>query len=221
MTGLEAQLTAALERLSGQYGTERRRQSEQGKSLAGAGRGLAAACRAAKCSERNLEEACRDGRAVQDGSTAVGRSGRRSPRSRTHAIPSTCSKWRSADTRSAPVSMAWAAIQMSLVGDGTALRAERRRDPRIPVGGGLAHRHNGDVRIVEEIAHHAGVALVARTVAESRTAAPRARPPTAGSLRRPVRFLLTRSRSRMSCTYAFESSSTLIPTWPRRWSRSV
>ena len=33
MTGLEAQLTAALERLSGQYGTERRRQSEQARAL--------------------------------------------------------------------------------------------------------------------------------------------------------------------------------------------
>ena len=33
MTGLEAQLTAALERLSGQYGTERRRHSEQARAL--------------------------------------------------------------------------------------------------------------------------------------------------------------------------------------------
>ena len=44
--------------------------------------------------------------------------GPRWPLSRTHAIPSTCSKWRSADTRSAPVSMAWAAIQTSFVGMG-------------------------------------------------------------------------------------------------------
>ena len=36
----------------------------------------------------------------------VGQVDPRSPFSRTQAIPSTCSKWRSADTRSAPVSMA-------------------------------------------------------------------------------------------------------------------
>ncbi len=36
----------------------------------------------------------------------------------TQANPSTCSKWPSDDTRSVPVSMAWAAIQMSLVGKG-------------------------------------------------------------------------------------------------------
>ena len=41
--------------------------------------------------------------------------------SRSHAIPSTDSKWRSADTRSAPVSMAWAAIHTSLVGMGLPL----------------------------------------------------------------------------------------------------
>ena len=38
--------------------------------------------------------------------------------SRSHAMPSTASKCRSADTRSAPVSMAWAAIHTSLVGMG-------------------------------------------------------------------------------------------------------
>ncbi len=43
---------------------------------------------------------------------------RRSSLSRSHAIPSTCSKWRSADTRSAPVSMTWAAIQTAFVGMG-------------------------------------------------------------------------------------------------------
>ena len=48
----------------------------------------------------------------------VGQVGPRSSFNRTHAIPSTCSKWRSADTRSVPVSMAWAAIQTSLVGKG-------------------------------------------------------------------------------------------------------
>ena len=41
--------------------------------------------------------------------------------SQCHTIPSTCSKCRSAETRSAPVSMAWAAIQMSLVGIGRPL----------------------------------------------------------------------------------------------------
>ena len=41
-----------------------------------------------------------------------------SSRTGTHAIPSTYSKWLSAETRSDPVSMAWAAIQTSLVGIG-------------------------------------------------------------------------------------------------------
>ena len=45
-----------------------------------------------------------DGRA--GGDYKGGRIRSRSARSRTHAIPSTCLKWRSADTRSAPVSMA-------------------------------------------------------------------------------------------------------------------
>ena len=47
---------------------------------------------------------------------AEGQVERRLPLSRIHGIPSTCSKWLEADTRSAPVSMAWAAIQRSLVG---------------------------------------------------------------------------------------------------------
>ena len=43
----------------------------------------------------------------------------------THASPSICSKWPSDETRSVPVSIAWAAIHMSLVGRGRplALRA--------------------------------------------------------------------------------------------------
>ncbi len=51
-------------------------------------------------------------------------------------------------------------------GNGTTLRAERRRDPRVPVGGGLSDRHDRHVRIVEESAHPAGVVFVTRAVPE-------------------------------------------------------
>ena len=82
----------------------------------------------------------------------------------TQANPSTCSKWPSDDTRSVPVSMAWAAIPHVVGGQGTPFRPEGCSDPCVAIRRDPADGYEGDVGIRQECVQLADVPSRTRTM---------------------------------------------------------